>query len=104
VSLAGWSEPVRGEPESHRWPSDDFLVLVEVPSIFAWRRKLEALIEHCRPFLEDRVGFFMAPVKDGKVVGAFAVKVFDDAFPAEEVRDWPDLPLPLVDEKLHAEC
>jgi hypothetical protein len=26
-----------GEPESHRWPSDDFLILVEVPSIFAWQ-------------------------------------------------------------------
>ena len=93
-----------GEPESHRWPSDDFLILVEVPSIFAWQRELEGLVELCRPLLEDRVGFFMAPVRDGKVVVASAVKVFEDAFPAEEVREWPDLPLPLVDDDLHAEC
>jgi hypothetical protein len=46
----------------------------------------------------------MVPVRDSKVVGSFAVKVFDDVFPAEEVRDWPNLPLPLVDERLYAEC
>src|SRR5207247_1890335 len=63
------------EPESHRWPSDDFLVLVDMPSIFAWQREGDALAELCRPLLEDRVIFYMAPVRDGKVVGSFGVKV-----------------------------
>ncbi len=104
---AGYSARVvrrEGEPESHRWPSDDFLILVDMSSIFAWQREGDELVDLCRPLLKDRVGFYMAPVRDGKIVASFAVKVFDNAFPAEEVRDWPDLPLPLVDETLYPEC
>jgi hypothetical protein len=93
-----------GQPEAHRWPSDDFLVLVNVPSIFDWQLKLEPLVELCRPFLEDRVGFFIAPVRDASVVGSYGVTVFENAFPTEEVRDWPGLPLPLLDEILYREC
>lgn len=102
---AGYSGRVlrrEGEPETHRWPSDDFLVLVDVPSIFAWQRGSDALVELCRPLLEDRVGFFMAPVRDGKVVGSFAIKVLEHAFPAEEVGAWPGLSL--VEETLYQEC
>jgi hypothetical protein len=104
---AGYSARVvgrDGEPESHRWPSDDFLILVDMRSIFAWQREGDGLIERCRPLLDDRVGFYMAPVRNGKIVASFALKVFDNAFPAEEVRDWPDLPLALVDETLYQEC
>jgi hypothetical protein len=90
------------EPESHRWPSDDFLVLVDVPSIFAWQREGDALAELCRPLLQDRVVSYMAPVRDGKVVASFAVKIIQDAFPTE-LGDWPELPT-LADETLYREC
>jgi hypothetical protein len=46
-----------GEPESHRWPSDDFLILVDMSSIFAWQREGDELVDLCRPLLKDRVGF-----------------------------------------------
>jgi hypothetical protein len=99
---AGFAATVRrhaGEPQSHRWPSDDFLVLVEVPTIFAWQQSVERLADLCRPLLEDRVGFLMAPVRDGRVVASFGVKVLSNMFPAfEEVGEWPELPL--LDERL----
>ncbi len=102
LAKAGFAATVRrgaGEPQSHRWPSDDFLVLVEVPTIFAWQRSIERLADLCRPLLEDRVGFLMAPVRDGRVVASFGVNVLSNVFPAaEEVGGWPELPL--LDERL----
>jgi len=102
MARSGFPASVRlrpGEPQAHRRPSDDFLVLVEVPTIFVWLQNAEALAEACRPLLEDRVGFFVAPVRDGRVVGSSAVKVLTNLFPAaEEVTEWPDLQL--LDEHL----
>ncbi len=94
----------RASPSRIVGRGDDFLVLVEVPSVFAWQHQLELLVEICRPHLQDRVGFFMAPIREGRVVGSFGVKAFDNVFPAEEVRDWGDLPLPTVEESLYREC
>lgn len=102
LSRIGFTATVRrraGEPQSHRWPSDDFLVLVEVPTIFTWQQSVEGLADLCRPLLEDRVGFLIAPVRNGRVVASFGVKVVSTVFPAaEEVREWPELPL--LDERL----
>lgn len=89
-----------GEPDSYRWPSDDFLVLIEVPSIYDWQHDLESVVDLCRSPLKDRIGFQMAPVRDGRVVASFGVKVIDNVFPDNSVRDWPELPLPLLDEQL----
>jgi hypothetical protein len=102
LAKAGFAATVRrraGEPQSHIWPSDDFLILVEVPTIFAWQQNLEGLVDLCRPLLEDRIGFLMAPVRDGRVVTSFGVIVLTNVFPAaDKVRDWPELPL--LDERL----
>jgi hypothetical protein len=89
-----------GEPDSYRWPNDDFLILVDVPSIYDWQRNLEALVALCRPTLKDRIGFLIAPVRDGRVVASFGVKVIDNVFPDDSVRNWPELPLPLLNEQL----
>ena len=102
---AGYSARVlrrEGEAESHRWPSDDFLVLVDMSSIFAWQREGDALADLCRPLLDDRVGFYMSPVREAKLVRSFAVKVIQDVFPSE-LGDWPELPSP-VEETLYREC
>jgi hypothetical protein len=89
-----------GEVDSYRWPSDDFVVLVEVATIYDWQRSIETLADLCRPLLEDRVGFYIAPVRGGRVVASSAVQVINDVFPTEDLRDWRDLPLPLLDEQL----
>ncbi len=88
------------EADSYRWPGDDFLVLVEAETIYDWQLSLDTLAEICRPLLADRIGFLMAPVRDGRVVGSYRVKVFDKVFPTDEVLTWPELPLPLLDEQL----
>ena len=93
-----------GQPESHRWPSDDFLVLVEVDSIYWWQRELAAIADVCRPLLDDRVGFFMAPIRLERLVGSFAVKVSTEVFADDSVRDWRDLPLPLLNERVTSVC
>lgn len=90
----------QSEPDSYRWPSDDFLVLVDVPTIYDWHRNLETLADLCRHTLKDRIGFLMAPVRDGRIVASFGVKVIDNVFPDESVRDWPEPPLPLLEERL----
>jgi hypothetical protein len=103
LANAGFSARVlhrEGEPDSYRWPSDDFLILIDVSTIYHWLRNLETLANLCRPPLEDRIGFLMAPVRDGRVVASSGVKVIDDVFPDESVRDWPELPLPLLEERL----
>jgi len=104
---AGFSARVvrrEGQLEPHRWPSDDFLVLVEVDSIYRWQREAGAMADICRPLLKDRVGFFIAPVRLGEIVGSFAVKVITDIFPDDTVRNWLDLPLPLLDERVTTVC
>jgi len=102
LARAGFAATVRrraGEPRSHSWPSDDFLILVEVPMIFAWQQSVEGLADLCRPLLEDRVGFLMAPIRSGRVVASFGVNVLTNVFPAaDKVREWPELPL--LDERL----
>jgi hypothetical protein len=93
-----------GEPESHRWPSDEFLVLVEVESIYSWQRQLPTILELCRPLLKDHLGFFVAPVRQERIVSSFAVKVIINIFPDDTVRRWPNLPFSLLDERVTAEC
>lgn len=89
-----------GELDSYCWPSDDFLVLTDAKMIVDWQQNIEKIADICRPFLADRIGFYMAPVRSGHVVASFAVKVIKNIFPSEEVRDWPELPLPLAVENL----
>ena len=87
--------------DMNRWPSDDFLILVELPTIFDWHRNLEALASICKPPLEGQVGFFMAPVREGRIVASAGFHVINDVFPDHKsIRDWPDPPLPLLDEQL----
>jgi len=85
-----------GPVEAHRSPSDDFLVLIDVDSIYAWEREITTIGDVCRPLLENRGSFIMAPVHLGNIVGSFGVKVITDIYPDQSVRDWPDLPLPLL--------
>jgi hypothetical protein len=83
------------------WPSDDFLVLVEMPTLVVWRQSIETLAGLCRPALQDRIGFQIAPIRNGKTVSSFAAKVFEErSFPDTSVSDWPELPFPLLDEPL----
>lgn len=83
------------------WPSDDFLVLVEVPTLVVWQQSIETLADLCRPALQDRIGFQIAPVRNGKTVSSFAAKVYEERiFPDTSVSDWPELPFPLLDEPL----
>lgn len=90
-----------GEPDSPVWPNDDVLVLVEVPTILHWQQALEALLAICRPALHDRIGFLLAPVRDGHVAASHGVKAFEQsAYPSDEVPAWPALPLPLLEERL----
>lgn len=87
--------------DMNRWPSDDFLILVELPIIFDWHRNLEALANICKPPLEGQGGFFMAPVREGRIVASAGVHVVNDVFPDHQsIRDWPTPPLPLLDEQL----
>ena len=89
------------EADLDRWPNDDFLVLVEVSTIYDWHRNLEALANICKPPLKDRAGFLMAPIRNGHIVASGGVHVINDIFPGDEsIRDWPNLPLPLLDEQL----
>jgi hypothetical protein len=93
-----------GEPESHRWPSDEFLVLMEVESIYSWQRQLPTIVELCRPLLKDHLGFFVAPLRQERIVSSFAVKVIINIFPDDTVQQWPNLPLSPLDERVTAEC
>ncbi|HZD70170.1 MAG TPA: hypothetical protein VFA45_15120, partial [Actinomycetes bacterium] len=88
-----------GKVDAYRWPSDDFVVLVEMATIYDWQRNIETLADLCRPLLEDRIGFYIAPVRGGRMVASFAVQI-NNVFPTEDLRDWRDLPLPLLDEQL----
>ena len=91
-----------GPVEAHRSPSDDFLVLIDVDSIYAWQREITTIGDVCRPLLENRGSFIMAPVHLGNIVGSFGVKVITDIYPDQSVRDWPDLPLPLLHDPVSA--
>jgi hypothetical protein len=83
------------------WPSDDFLVLVETPTLVVWQQCIETVVDACRPALQDRIGFQIAPIRDGKIVPSFAAKAFQERiFPDTSVSDWPDLPFQLLDEGL----
>jgi hypothetical protein len=96
LSRAGFSAQVQrrpGEPDSGQWPDDDFLILVDVPTIYHWPNEVARSAALCRPVLSDRVCFLMAPVREAKVVASCGVKVVRDIFPDESVRDWPGLPL-----------
>ena len=82
-----------GEPDSGQWPDDDFLILVDVPTIYHWPNEIERLADLCRPLLSDRTGFLMAPVREGKIIASSGVKVVIDIFPDKSVGDWSGLPL-----------
>lgn len=89
-----------GEPDSYRWPNEDLLILVDVGSIVEWHRDLPQLIDICREHLSDQLWFFMAPVRDDRIVGSFGVKSIEHVFPTEEVRDWAEPPVNFLDERL----
>ncbi|HEY1688792.1 MAG TPA: hypothetical protein VGF95_07985 [Solirubrobacteraceae bacterium] len=84
-----------------RWPAHDFLVLVEVPTIYDWHRNIAALANTCKLPLEAQAGFLMAPVRDRHIVASAGVHVINNIFPDEtSIHDWSDPPLPLLDERL----
>jgi hypothetical protein len=89
-----------GEPDSYRWPSDDVLVLVEVPTVCHWLAHLDALVSAFKPILRDRISFMMAPLREGSVVASHGVKVVDHVFPDDSVRDWSGLPFSVLREEL----
>jgi hypothetical protein len=99
-----WVVRRAGQPESHRWPSDDFLILVDIDSIYHWQSSLMMIVDICRPLLHDRVDFFMAPVRRERVVGSFGVRVITNVFPDDAISQWPDMPLPLLEERVGATC
>jgi hypothetical protein len=88
------------EPESHHPPGEDFLILVELPAVYDWLRTIEMLSSLCRPALQGQGPFLMAPVRDGYVVASLGIKVIQTVFPDQSVRDWRELPLPLLHERL----
>jgi len=77
-----------------------FLVLVDVASMIEWPQRLVTTVDLCRPLLRDGVDLFAAPVRNGRIVGSSGVVVLDNIRPDETVRTWPDLPFPLLEEKL----
>lgn len=90
-----------GEFDSPAWPNDDVLVLVEIATIYHWPHHLDTLLDICRPALGDRIGFLLAPLRDGRLVACRGVRAFArSAYPTDEVNDWPDLPTPLLDYRL----
>jgi len=90
-----------GDFGSFAWPNDEVLVLVDVPTIYHWLLSIEQLLAVCRPALRDRIGFYLAPVRDGRIVASYGLHAFEDsAYPTEAVTIWPQLPLPLLDERL----
>jgi hypothetical protein len=74
ASFSGRVLHCEGGANSFRWPSDEFLVLVELPTIYDWHRNLEALVNICKPPLQDRIGFLIAPIRDGRIVASLGVK------------------------------
>jgi hypothetical protein len=89
------------EGDLDRWPNDDFLVLIEVSTIYDWHRNLDDLANICKPPLKDRAGFLMAPIRNRHIVASGGVHVINDIFPGDQsIRDWPSRPLPLLDEQL----
>jgi hypothetical protein len=99
----GWHAHVvrrSGPSDASRWPSDDFLIVVEVGTIFVWQRQIEQLAELCRPLLSDRISFLMVPARQGRAVSSCGVEVIIDIFPTDKVNQWSELlPLPLLDEQ-----
>jgi hypothetical protein len=87
-------------PEDIRASGDGPVILVELESMFVWATQLEEIVALCRPAVGDQVGFTVAPVRSGRVVGSFAVKVSSGIYPTEDLRASPELPLPLLDESL----
>ncbi len=88
------------EGDLDRWPNDDFLVLIEVSTIYDWHRNLEGLADACKSPLKDRAGFLMAPIRNRYIVASGGVHVINDIFPGDQsIRDWPNLPLPILDEQ-----
>ena len=65
-----------------------------------WPQRLATTIDLCRPLLGDRVDLRAAPVRDERIVSSSAVRVLDSVWPDETVRTWPELPVPLLAEKL----
>jgi hypothetical protein len=66
-----------GQPESHRWPSDDFLILVDVDSIFpepaspgSPRRMLETSRRASSPALQASI----RSIKTRAVFGKFGLR------------------------------
>jgi hypothetical protein len=88
--------------KSHVWPSTEFLFLIEMDSMFHWEREMTNMIDICMPALSDRAGFFIAPIRMRRIVGSCGVKVDPEVISNEPVRDWPDLPMRLLDEPVTA--
>lgn len=93
-----------GLEDSDLWPSNEFLVLIESTSVLAWSQDLEKVADLARPFLESRAGFWMAPMRGGQLVSELGVRVLTDIFPNESMRDWPSLPVPVLDAPFTSHC
>jgi hypothetical protein len=81
------------EPNAYSWPSDELLILVDVPSIPEWIRRTQQVADLCRQQLPERISFLMAPARNGYVVASYGVKVISSVFPDDSVRTWPNLNL-----------
>jgi hypothetical protein len=79
-------------------------VLIVVDSIYNWQSVLAETVDICRPLLKDQISFFVAPVRLERIVSSFAVKVITNIFPDDTVREWPNLPLAVLDERVTTEC
>jgi hypothetical protein len=83
--------------EGYFWPSDVFIVLCELDSIFD--QDAEPVADMCRPLVEGRPGVVVAPVRGGAVVASFASIIYTDSIiPASDLGEATDLPLPILDE------
>jgi hypothetical protein len=87
-----------GEPTAHAWPSEELLILVNVASVVDWLLRVQQIADLCRQQLPDHISFLMAPVRGGRVVASYGVKVISNVLPDDSVKTWPDLDL--LDEAL----
>lgn len=88
------------DPASDKEAQADFLVLVDVASMIEWPQRLATIVHLRRSMLADGVDLLAAPVRNERIVGSSAVAVLDSVWPDDRVRTWPELPFPLLEEKL----
>ena len=69
----------------------ELLILVDVDSVLEWLDLHEKVADVCRHNLSEHTIFSMAPVRLGRAVASYAVKVITDVFPEPDVREWSEV-------------